>query len=40
MRRILSLFRKDVLLGIKDVFILLEVGFAVVVSALLLAVIP
>ena len=38
--RIGNLYRKDLLLGIKDVFVLLEVGFAVVILALLLFVIP
>lgn len=40
MRRIANLFRKDVVLGIKDVFILLEIGFAVVLVLILLFVIP
>ena len=40
MNRIGSLFKKDLLLGIKDVFVLLEVGFAVVILAMLLFVIP
>lgn len=40
MRRIANLFRKDVILGIKDVFILLEIGFAVVFVLILLFVIP
>ncbi len=40
MRRMANLFRKDVLLGIKDVFIILEVGFAVAVVLILLFIIP
>ena len=40
MKKILSLFKKDVLLGIKDVFILLEIAFAVVIMLLLLFVFP
>jgi len=40
MKKILSLFKKDVLLGIKDVFILLELAFAVVIMLLLLFVFP
>ncbi len=40
MKKILSLFHKDVLLGIKDVFILLEIAFAVLIMLLLLFVFP
>jgi len=40
MKKLISLFKKDVLLGIKDVFILLELGFAVVIMLLLLFVFP
>lgn len=40
MKRIGNLFKKDIILGIKDVFILLELGFAVFVVLLLLFVIP
>ncbi|MEA3392814.1 MAG: ABC transporter permease [Candidatus Marinimicrobia bacterium] len=40
MKKILSLFKKDVLLGIKDVFIILEIAFAVVIMLLLLFVFP
>jgi hypothetical protein len=40
MRRIISLFRKDLALGFQDVFILLEIGFAVVLVLLLLFVVP
>jgi hypothetical protein len=40
MNRIANLFKKDLLLGIKDVFVLLEIGFAVVYVFLLLFVIP
>jgi hypothetical protein len=40
MNRIGSLYKKDLLLGIKDVFVILEVGFAVLILALLLFVIP
>lgn len=40
MKRIGNLFKKDLILGIKDVFILLELGFAVFVVLLLLFVIP
>jgi hypothetical protein len=40
MSKIGSLFRKNMILGIKDVFVLLEVGFSVVVVCLLLFVIP
>jgi fluoroquinolone transport system permease protein len=40
MQRILSLFKKDILLGIKDVFVILEVVFAVVIMLLLLFVFP
>ena len=40
MNRIGNLFKKDLLLGIKDIFVLLEVGFAVVILMMLLFVIP
>ena len=40
MKKILNLFKKDVLLGIKDVFILLEIGFAIVIMLLLIFVFP
>ena len=40
MNRIGNLFKKDLLLGIKDVFVLLEIGFAVVYMCMLLFVIP
>lgn len=40
MQRLLSLFRKDVLLGVKDVFVLLEIGFAVLVSLILAFFVP
>jgi len=40
MRKLASLFWKNLVLGIKDVFVLLEVGFSVVVVCLLLFVIP
>lgn len=40
MKRIGNLFKKDIILGIKDVFILLELGFAVFIILLLLFVIP
>ena len=40
MKRIGNLFKKDIILGIKDVFILLELGFAVFILLLLLFVIP
>lgn len=40
MKRIGNLFKKDIILGIKDVFILLELGFAVFIVLLLLFVIP
>ena len=40
MSRLGSLFRKNLILGIKDVFVLLEVGFAVVIVCMLLFVIP
>jgi len=40
MNRIASLYRKDLQLGIKDVWVLLEVGFAIVVLMLLLLVLP
>lgn len=40
MRKIASLFAKDVLLGIKDIFILLEIGFAVVIAIFLVFVVP
>ena len=40
MGRFTSLFKKDVLLGFKDVFILLEVGFAVVISLIIAFVVP
>ena len=40
MNRIGSLYKKDLLLGIKDVFVILEVGFAALILALLLFVIP
>lgn len=40
MRRIANLLRKDILLGIKDIFILLEIGFSVVTVFLFLYLIP
>lgn len=40
MTRVGSLFRKSLILGIKDVFVLLELGFSVVIVALLLFVVP
>jgi len=40
MRRIFNLFKKDVLLGIKDIFILLEIVFAVVIMFMLLFIFP
>jgi hypothetical protein len=40
MARLGSLFRKNIILGIKDVYVLLEIGFAVVIVLLLLFVIP
>ncbi len=40
MNRIRNLFQKDLILGIKDVFILMEIGFAVFIVLLLLLVIP
>ena len=40
MKRIGNLFKKDLILGIKDVFVLLEVGFAVVILLLLMLLIP
>lgn len=40
MRRIASLFKKDLTLGFQDVFILLEVGFAVILVLLLVFVVP
>jgi hypothetical protein len=40
MNRIGNLYKKDLLLGIKDVFVLLEVGFAALILALLIFVIP
>lgn len=40
MRRIANLLTKDLLLGIKDVFILLEIGFAVVLVLLLIFIVP
>jgi hypothetical protein len=40
MRRIANLLRKDIVLGIKDVFIIMEVGFAVAFVLILLFVIP
>ncbi|MDZ7796137.1 MAG: ABC transporter permease [Candidatus Marinimicrobia bacterium] len=40
MRRILNLLKKDVLLGIKDVFILLEIIFSVVIVLIILFLIP
>ncbi len=40
MNRIGNLFKKDLILGIKDMFVLLEVGFAVVILFLLLFLIP
>jgi hypothetical protein len=36
----LSLLKKDILLGIKDVFVILEIGFAVLIMLLLLFVFP
>ena len=40
LKRIGTLFRKDLILGIKDVFVLLEVAFAVLIVLLLLFVVP
>ncbi len=40
MNRIGNLFKKDLILGIKDVFVLLEVGFAVVILFFLLFLMP
>ncbi len=40
MRRLSSLLQKDVVLGVKDIFILLEVGFAVLLVILLRFLIP
>lgn len=40
MKRTFHLFTRDVLLGIKDVFLLLEVGFAVIFSIVLIFIIP
>ena len=40
MNRIGSLFKKDLILGIKDIFVILEVSFAVIVVLLLLFIIP
>ena len=40
MKKILSLFKKDVLLGIKDVFIILEIAFAIVIMFMLLFIFP
>lgn len=40
MQKIAGLLHKDVLLGIKDIFILLELGFAVVMTLVLIFVIP
>lgn len=40
MKKILNLLKKDILLGIKDVFILLEIGFAVLIMLLLIFVFP
>ena len=40
MNRIGNLFKKDLILGIKDIFVLLEIGFAIVVLILLLFLIP
>lgn len=40
MKKILNLLKKDLLLGIKDVFILLEIGFAILIMLLLIFVFP
>jgi hypothetical protein len=40
MKRIATLLKKDILLGFKDVFILLELGFAVVLVVLMIFVLP
>lgn len=40
MRKLLSLLQRDLLLGIKDVFVLMEVGFAVLVAAVLVFLVP
>ena len=40
MGRILNMYRKDMLLGVKDTFILLEIAFAVVIMLMLLFVFP
>jgi hypothetical protein len=40
MKRILNLLKKDIILGIKDIFILLEIGFAIILVFVLLFIIP
>jgi len=40
MKRIGNLFKKDVVLGIKDIFIMMEIGFSIVVSLMLVFVVP
>lgn len=40
MKKVFSLFKKDLLLGLQDVYILLEIGFAIVLVLLLIFVIP
>lgn len=40
MNRIINLYKKDLVLGIKDIYVLLEIGFAVVILLLLLLLIP
>lgn len=40
MKRVLNLYKKDIILGIKDVFILLEIAFSVIMMLLILLVIP
>ena len=40
MNRIGNLFKKDLILGIKDIFVILELGFAIVILLLLLFLVP
>jgi len=40
MKRIGSLLKKDIILGVKDVFVILEVVFAILLLLLLLFIVP
>ncbi|NBC30506.1 MAG: hypothetical protein GVY29_11030, partial [Spirochaetes bacterium] len=40
MKRFLAMLQKDMVLGVKDIFVLMEIGFAVFMVALLVLVVP